>query len=111
MRGGASSPHRIGKYLGDVGLFILSERPNKRLFSGNVPPKHSMYEKVLFWLFIGGNMLYYMVGIILAFAFKNNRAFCKYICPITVFLKPMSYYSILRIHRAKHGYHLRERLL
>ena len=27
---------------------------------------------------------------ILAFAWKDNRAFCKYICPITVFLKPMS---------------------
>ena len=28
---------------------------------------------------------------------QDNRAFCKYICPITVFLKPMSYYSLLRI--------------
>ena len=37
------------------------------------------------------------VGIALAFAFKDNRAFCKYICPITVFLKPMSYFSVLRI--------------
>ena len=34
----------------------------------------------------------------LALLFKDNRAFCKYICPITVFLKPMSYYSRLRIH-------------
>jgi len=24
--------------------------------------------------------------------------FCKYICPITVFLKPMSYFSLFRIH-------------
>ena len=37
------------------------------------------------------------VGIILAFAFKDNRAFCKYICPVTVFLKPMSYFSLMRI--------------
>ena len=28
---------------------------------------------------------------------KDNRAFCKYICPITVFLKPMSYFSLIRI--------------
>ena len=27
----------------------------------------------------------------------DNRAFCKYICPITVFLKPMSYFSLLRV--------------
>ena len=37
------------------------------------------------------------VGVILAFAFRDNRAFCKYVCPITVFLKPMSYYSRLRV--------------
>lgn len=32
------------------------------------------------------------------FAFKDNRAFCKYLCPITVSLKPMSYFSLLRVH-------------
>ena len=25
-------------------------------------------------------------------------AFCKYLCPITVLLKPMSYFSLLRVH-------------
>lgn len=54
-------------------------------------------EKIMFWAFIVGNVLYYAVGIALAFAFRDNRAFCKYICPITVFLKPMSYFSRLRI--------------
>ncbi len=54
-------------------------------------------ERIMFWAFIIGNVLYYAVGITLAFAFKDNRAFCKYICPITVFLKPMSYFSLLRI--------------
>ena len=51
----------------------------------------------MFYLFVAGNLLYYSVGIILAIAFKDNRAFCKYICPITVFLKPMSYFSVIRI--------------
>ncbi len=54
-------------------------------------------EKIMFWAFLIGNILYYGVGIALAFAFKDNRAFCKYICPITVFLKPMSYFSLTRI--------------
>lgn len=54
-------------------------------------------EKIMFWAFIIGNLLYYAVGVVLAFLFKDNRAFCKYICPITVFLKPMSYFSLLRI--------------
>ena len=55
-------------------------------------------ERIMFWAFIIGNILYYTAGIILAFFFKDNRAFCKYICPITVFLKPMSYFSLLRVH-------------
>ncbi len=54
-------------------------------------------ERIMFWAFIGGNVLYYAAGIILAFAFGDNRAFCKYICPVTVFLKPMSYFSLMRV--------------
>lgn len=54
-------------------------------------------EKIMFWSFLIGNALYYAVGICLAFRFRDNRAFCKYICPITVFLKPMSYFSLVRI--------------
>ena len=54
-------------------------------------------EKIMFWLFIIGNVLYYAVGIIFAFLFKDNRAFCKYFCPITIFLKPMSYFSLVRM--------------
>ena len=54
-------------------------------------------ERIMFRAFIIGNVLYYTVGIVLAFLFKDNRAFCKYICPITVFLKPASYFSLIRI--------------
>ena len=54
-------------------------------------------ERIMFWAFMVGNVLYYAVGIALAFLFKDNRAFCKYICPITVFLKPMSYFALVRI--------------
>lgn len=54
-------------------------------------------ERIMFWSFLVGNVLYYAVGIILAYALKDNRAFCKYICPIAVFLKPMSYFSLSRV--------------
>lgn len=54
-------------------------------------------EYIIFLSFIVGNVLYYLVGILLAFLFKDNRAFCKYICPVTVFLKPASYFSVMRI--------------
>lgn len=54
-------------------------------------------EKIMFWAFIFGNLLYYLIGILLAFILKDNRAFCKYICPVAVFMKPMSYFSLIRV--------------
>jgi len=50
----------------------------------------------LYWL-LGGNAIYYPTGIILAFWLKDNRAFCKYICPITTILKLTSRFSLLKI--------------
>ncbi len=73
--------------------FVLSLAFVAALFLSHV----GNLERIMFWAFVIGNGLYYAVGIILAFAFKDNRAFCKYICPITVFLKPMSYFSLLRV--------------
>ncbi|MCC8172127.1 MAG: 4Fe-4S dicluster domain-containing protein [Parabacteroides sp.] len=54
-------------------------------------------KEIMFWSFIAGNVLYYAVGIALALALKDNHAFCKYVCPVTVFLKPASYYAWLRV--------------
>ncbi len=61
-----------------------------RLYPGSL-------ERLMFISFVVGNILYYAVGIALAFAFKDNRAFCKYLCPVAVFLKPASYFSMTRI--------------
>ena len=54
-------------------------------------------EKIMFYAFIIGNIIYYLTGISLAILLKDNRAFCKYICPVTIFLKPASYFSYLRV--------------
>ena len=54
-------------------------------------------ERIMFWAFVVGNVAYYAIGIALAYAFEDNRAFCKYVCPVTVFLKPMSYFALVRI--------------
>jgi len=54
-------------------------------------------SSIMFISFIIGNVIYYVVGIVFVFVFKDNRAFCKYFCPITVFLKPASYFSLMRI--------------
>jgi polyferredoxin len=54
-------------------------------------------DQVMWVAFIAGIALYYIAGIALAFALKDNRAFCKYVCPIAVFLKPASYFSRIRV--------------
>jgi polyferredoxin len=53
-------------------------------------------EKIMYISFIAGNIVYYSIGILFAYLFKDNRAFCKYFCPITVFLKPASYFALSR---------------
>ena len=50
----------------------------------------------LTWLIVG-NLIYYALAFVLAFALKDNRAFCKYVCPITVFMKLTSRFSLLKI--------------
>ena len=58
-----------------------------------------VYEKgsiELYWLLIG-NIVYYIIGFFLALTLKDNRAFCKYVCPIPVFQKVGAKYSLLKI--------------
>jgi polyferredoxin len=56
----------------------------------------TMGSTALTWYIIG-NMLYYAIGIGLAYALKDNRAFCKYLCPITVPLKITTRLGLLKI--------------
>jgi len=66
-----------------VGALLLLQVPN--------------IDGIMFYAFIGGNVAYYATGIALAFALRDNRAFCKYVCPITVFLKVGASRSLMRI--------------
>lgn len=50
----------------------------------------------LAWL-LGGNLFYFVSAILLAFALKDNRAFCKYLCPITAILKTTSRFALIKI--------------
>ncbi|HKJ26407.1 MAG TPA: 4Fe-4S binding protein [Anaerolineales bacterium] len=47
--------------------------------------------------FVVGNLGYYALGIGLAYALKDNRAFCKYVCPVSTILKITSRFSLLKI--------------
>ncbi len=50
----------------------------------------------LHWFLIG-LLLYYVVGISMALIYKDNRAFCKYLCPISVPLKATTRLAVLRV--------------
>lgn len=54
----------------------------------------------LIWL-ITGNVLYYVTGIALAFVLKDNRAFCKYVCPVTPILKITSRFALMKVEGKK----------
>jgi ferredoxin-type protein NapH len=57
---------------------------------------HSPIFAPLVWLLIG-NLVYYVIGIALAYTLKDNRAFCKYVCPIPVLQKIPSRFSMLKV--------------
>lgn len=53
-------------------------------------------DAAVIW-FVVGNLAYYAVGVSLAYALKDNRAFCKYLCPVSVPLKLTSRFALLKI--------------
>jgi polyferredoxin len=48
------------------------------------------------WMFVS-NGLYYAVAVPLAFVLRDRRAFCKYVCPVAVVMKPASSVGLLKI--------------
>jgi polyferredoxin len=59
--------------------------------------KSSLFQIHEFWWFLIGNLIYFMIAIALAIILKDNRAFCKYVCPIVPFMKVGSRASIMKI--------------
>jgi polyferredoxin len=53
-------------------------------------------REAVIW-FLAGNLTYYATGIALAYALQDNRAFCKYVCPVAVPLKLTTRFSLLKI--------------
>jgi len=75
-------------------FFLFSYQKNLYIYDDGV---FAGFAKTgMFW-FIGGNALYYLTALILALTLKDNRAFCKYVCPITIFFKATSRFSLLKV--------------
>jgi ferredoxin-type protein NapH len=76
--------------------FVLSFLLDAFLWFGVRYRPGSNTDYVVLWYFTG-NVLYYIVGVALAFFIKDHRAFCKYACPVPVFRKLGRRYSLLKI--------------
>ena len=72
-----------------MGLVVL-------LFFGFGVREGAVGRTALIW-FLAGNALYYVAGVALAYTFKDNRAFCKLLCPVTVPLKLTARFALLKI--------------
>ena len=55
--------------------------------------QHTLALRWLLW----GNLLYFAIAILLAILLKDNRAFCKYVCPIPVLMKWGARFSVWKI--------------
>ena len=99
--------HFIISSLSIIILFFLFNYTLNSIFgavglTGTALPENiNIYNNIFvipeFWWFLIGNIIYFLIGIILAAALKDNRAFCKYLCPITVFMKIGGKLSIMKI--------------
>ena len=49
------------------------------------------------WWLLAGNVFYYLTAIGLAVTLQDNRAFCKYVCPIPIVQKITSRFAMLKI--------------
>lgn len=47
--------------------------------------------------FVGGNLAYWTLGVVLAYRFEDNRAFCKYACPVSVLLRLTSRTALIKV--------------
>ncbi len=47
--------------------------------------------------FVVGNAVYWLVAVVLAVRLKDNRAFCKYVCPVSVILKVTARPALLKV--------------
>lgn len=58
-------------------MFVLSLAVVLSLFLMKI----ANLERIMFWIFLGGNTFYYIVGIVLAFVFKDNRCILQISVP------------------------------
>jgi ferredoxin-type protein NapH len=85
------------KHLRFVTLFISFAIPVWLVFMLNYDVwDNYISHKEMIWMFTG-NIIYYALGIPLVLLLNDNRAFCKYLCPVSLVMIPTSKLSLINI--------------
>lgn len=85
------------KYLRFVTLAISIAIPVYLVFVINYDVWGNYINKTeMIWMF-SGNIIYYALGIPLAFIVHDKRAFCKYLCPVSLVMIPQNKISLINI--------------
>lgn len=88
---------RSARNLRYIALLISLALPLYLVFVLSFDPYNQyIYKTELQWM-IFSNIIYYAIGIPLAFILHDRRAFCKYVCPVALVTKPASYISVIKI--------------
>jgi len=97
VKGKASQVSNNIKHLRFITLFISIVIPAYLVFILNYDVRGNYINKnEMIWMFTG-NIIYYAAGIPLAFILKDRRAFCKYLCPVSLVMIPSAKLSLINI--------------
>jgi len=89
---------RSARNLRFISLLISFILPLYLVFVLSFDPREEYINtQEMMWMFIS-NGIYYAIGIPLAFILHDRRAFCKYVCPVALVMKPGSSIGIIKIH-------------
>jgi len=78
-----------------LGISILLPVFMILVFSYN-PWNNYINKQEMLWMFVS-NGIYYAIGIPLAFILQDKRAFCKYVCPVSLVMTPTSRLGLLKV--------------
>lgn len=84
-----------------ISLFISLIIPLYLVFVVSYDPWTDYLNKQeMMWMFIS-NGIYYLIAIPLAFVLSDKRAFCKYLCPVSLVMTPSSSIGLIKIKPVK----------
>ncbi len=93
-RNDVNLPYRNIRYIGLIVSIVL---PLYLMFVLSYNPRTDyIYKHEMKWMFIS-NGIYYLIAVPLAFILSDKRAFCKYVCPVSLVMKPVSTLGLLKV--------------